>query len=65
MSVPPGRGDIWRIDAGVLVISSTVSNEIVGEPTVVVVDRDLGLELRKRYDCRRCAIASTFSRPFP
>jgi hypothetical protein len=33
------RGDIWRTDAGisVLVISSTVYNEIVSEPTIVVV----------------------------
>ena len=35
----PRRGDIWRTDAGisVLVISSTVYNEIVSEPTIVVV----------------------------
>ena len=39
MSVSPRRGDIWRIDAGigVLVISSTVYNEIPSEPTVIVV----------------------------
>lgn len=36
MSVSPRRGDIWRIDAGtsVVVISSTVYNEIPSEPTV-------------------------------
>jgi hypothetical protein len=35
----PRRGDIWSTDAGVsvLVISSTVYNEIPSEPTVVVV----------------------------
>ena len=35
----PRRGEIWTIDAGVrvLVISSTVYNEIESEPTVVVV----------------------------
>ncbi len=39
MSDPPRRGDIWTTDAGitVLVISSTVYNEIATEPTVVVV----------------------------
>jgi PemK-like, MazF-like toxin of type II toxin-antitoxin system len=39
LSVSPRRGDIWRIDAGisVLVISSTVYNEIPSEPTVIVV----------------------------
>lgn len=39
MSNSPRRGDIWRTDAGisVLVISSTVYNEIVSEPTIVVV----------------------------
>lgn len=39
MSEPPRRGDIWATDAGisVLVISSTVYNEIPSEPTVVVV----------------------------
>lgn len=35
----PRRGEIWSTDAGadVLVISSTVYNEIASEPTVVVV----------------------------
>ncbi len=35
----PRRGDIWDTDAGVrvLVISSTVYNEISSEPTVVIV----------------------------
>ena len=39
MSHPPRRGDIWRTDTGisVLVISSTVYNEVVSEPTIVVV----------------------------
>lgn len=39
MSDAPRRGDIWITDAGVsvLVISSTVYNEIPSEPTVVVV----------------------------
>ncbi len=39
MSNPPRRGEIWATDAGVsvLVISSTVYNEIATEPTVVVV----------------------------
>lgn len=39
MSNPPRRGEIWITDAGisVLVISSTVYNEIPTEPTVVVV----------------------------
>lgn len=39
MSNSPRRGDIWRTDAGisVLVISSTVYNEIASEPTIVVV----------------------------
>ena len=39
MSTPPRRGEIWTTDAGVsvLVISSTVYNEISTEPTVVVV----------------------------
>ena len=39
MSNPPRRGEIWTTDAGVsvLVISSTVYNEIAAEPTVVVV----------------------------
>lgn len=39
MSNPPRRGEIWTIDAGVnvLVISSTVYNEIATEPTAVVV----------------------------
>ena len=35
----PRRGDLWATDAGirVLVISSTVYNEIHSEPTVVIV----------------------------
>ena len=35
----PRRGDLWSTDAGiaVLVISSTVYNEIPDEPTVIVV----------------------------
>ncbi len=39
MSNRPRRGEIWTTDAGVsvLVISSTVYNEITAEPTVVVV----------------------------
>ena len=39
MSQPPRRGEIWSTDAGirVLVISSTVYNEIPSEPTVVIV----------------------------
>ncbi len=39
MNTSPRRGDIWTTDAGVsvLVISSTVYNEIASEPTVVVV----------------------------
>ena len=39
MSQSPRRGEIWSIDAGitVLVISSTVYNEIPNEPTVIVV----------------------------
>ncbi|MGH3770295.1 MAG: type II toxin-antitoxin system PemK/MazF family toxin [Pseudonocardiaceae bacterium] len=39
MSDSPRRGDIWTTDAGisVLVISSTVYNEIPSEPTVIVV----------------------------
>ena len=42
---PPRRGEIWSTDTGVdvLVLSSTVYNEIGGEPTVIVVpvfDRD-------------------------
>ncbi|GFM19911.1 MULTISPECIES: type II toxin-antitoxin system PemK/MazF family toxin [Mycobacteriaceae] len=39
MSDSPRRGDIWTIDTGisVLVISSTVYNEIPSEPTVIVV----------------------------
>ncbi|OIN81364.1 type II toxin-antitoxin system PemK/MazF family toxin [Mycobacterium malmoense] len=50
----PRRGDIWTTDTGisVLVISSTVYNEIASEPTVIVVpifDHDLdtgfGVEL--------------------
>lgn len=39
MSNSPRRGEVWTTDAGisVLVISSTVYNEIANEPTVVVV----------------------------
>ena len=39
MSQSPRRGDIWTTDTGarVLVISSTVYNEIPSEPTVFVV----------------------------
>jgi hypothetical protein len=39
LSNSPRRGDIWRTDAGisVLVISSTVYNEMVSERTIVVV----------------------------
>ncbi len=39
MSNSPRRGEIWTTDAGVsvLVVSSTVYNEITTEPTVVVV----------------------------
>ncbi|MGQ0465036.1 MAG: MazF family transcriptional regulator [Sporichthyaceae bacterium] len=38
MTPPPRRGEIWAtVDAQALVISSTVYNEIVDEPTVVVV----------------------------
>jgi mRNA-degrading endonuclease toxin of MazEF toxin-antitoxin module len=50
----PRRGDIWSTDTGiaVLVISSTVYNEIASEPTVIVVpvfesepDTGFGVEL--------------------
>jgi mRNA-degrading endonuclease toxin of MazEF toxin-antitoxin module len=39
LSDVPRRGDIWTTDTGisVLVISSTVYNEIPSEPTVIVV----------------------------
>lgn len=39
MSQSPRRGEVWSTDAGitVLVISSTVYNDIPSEPTVVVV----------------------------
>jgi hypothetical protein len=39
LSPSPRRGEVWSIDAGisVLVISSTVYNEIPSEPTVIVV----------------------------
>jgi hypothetical protein len=39
LSPAPRRGEVWSTDAGitVLVISSTVYNEIVSEPTVIVV----------------------------
>ena len=54
MNEVPRRGDIWSTDAGVsvLVISSTVYNEIPSEPTVVVVpvfnaepDTEFGVDL--------------------
>lgn len=37
--IAPRRGEVWTTDVGVavLVISSTVYNEIASEPTVVVV----------------------------
>ena len=39
MSNFPRRGDVWQVDTAVnvLVISSTVYNEIADEPTVLVV----------------------------
>lgn len=39
MNDSPRRGEVWSINAGitVLVISSTVYNEIPSEPTVIVV----------------------------
>jgi mRNA-degrading endonuclease toxin of MazEF toxin-antitoxin module len=39
LSPSPRRGEVWSTDADftVLVISSTVYNEIISEPTVVVV----------------------------
>jgi hypothetical protein len=39
LSQAPRRGDIWTTDTGisVLVIASTVYNEILSEPTVIVV----------------------------
>jgi PemK-like, MazF-like toxin of type II toxin-antitoxin system len=39
LSPAPRRGEVWSTDAGVtvLVISSSVYNEIVSEPTVIVV----------------------------
>jgi len=39
LSQSPRRGDIWSSDTGisVLIISSTVYNEIPSEPTVIVV----------------------------
>lgn len=39
MTQSPHRGDIWTLETGisVLVISSTVYNEIPSEPTVIVV----------------------------
>lgn len=39
MSEPVRRGEVWTTDAGVrvLVLSSTVYNDIPSEPTVVVV----------------------------
>jgi mRNA-degrading endonuclease toxin of MazEF toxin-antitoxin module len=39
LSTAPQRGDVWATDTGVgvLVISSTVYNEIPSEPTVIVV----------------------------
>ena len=56
MSPSPRRGEVWSIDAGisVLVISSTVYNEIPSEPTVIVVpvfdtepDTGFGVDLGK------------------
>ena len=50
----PRRGELWITDAGVpvLVVSSTVYNEIPSEPTVIVVpvfdsepDRGFGVDL--------------------
>jgi mRNA-degrading endonuclease toxin of MazEF toxin-antitoxin module len=39
LSEVPRRGEVWSTDAGipVIVISSTVYNEIASEPTVIVV----------------------------
>ncbi len=39
MSPSPRRGEVWSTDVGVtvLVVSSTVYNEIASEPTVVIV----------------------------
>lgn len=54
MSPSPRRGEIWSVEAGiiVLVISSTVYNQIPSEPTVIVVpvfdtepDTGFGVEL--------------------
>jgi hypothetical protein len=54
----PRRGDIWTTDTGirVLVISSTVYNEIASEPTVIVVpvfdtepDTGFGVDLGEDY----------------
>jgi mRNA-degrading endonuclease toxin of MazEF toxin-antitoxin module len=54
LSTSPRRGEIWTVDAGVsvLVISSTVYNDIASEPTVIVVpvfgsepDAGFGVEL--------------------
>jgi mRNA-degrading endonuclease toxin of MazEF toxin-antitoxin module len=52
LSESPRRGEVWSTDAGisVLVISSTVYNEIRSEPTVVVVpvfdtEPDTGFEV--------------------
>lgn len=54
MSPAPRRGEVWSTDADVrvLVISSSVYNEIRGEPTVLVVpvfetdpDRGFGVDL--------------------
>lgn len=58
MSNSPRRGEIWATDArvSVLVISSTVYNEIPTEPTVVVVpvfgtepDTGFGVDLGERW----------------
>ncbi|MDN5860729.1 MAG: type II toxin-antitoxin system PemK/MazF family toxin [Pseudonocardia sp.] len=58
MSPSPRRGEVWSTDAGitVLVISSTVYNEIPSEPTVVVVpvfdtepDAGFGVDLAEAW----------------
>ncbi|MDN5853863.1 MAG: type II toxin-antitoxin system PemK/MazF family toxin [Actinomycetia bacterium] len=58
MSTSPRRGEVWSTDTGitVLVISSTVYNEIPSEPTVVVVpvfdtepDTGFGVDLEEGW----------------
>lgn len=58
MSSSPRRGEVWSTDTGitVLVISSTVYNEIPSEPTVVVVpvfdtepDTGFGVDLGEEW----------------